>query len=550
MKTRAMLALVAAVTLLAVLVPVLPVHASTASCETSQLQQVPGSAQTLAGSVPVVFIHGITSSPGMWDPSSPSSIAGQAARITGISAWTFGYAQESLDWVTDSAIGPSFASSLACLSSASGQKVIVVAHSMGGLATQYALAQHDPHGGTIADHVAELITLGTPYDGSLLLTVMQLLRQGEKTTQPVLYIAAAEAIMSACAGKSSGFCGLLNVMPHPVGMALEVGSAALRQLPPWPPGLPVLDTAGDMNIHFGIGSRGPQVDLGDGPVTLGSATGHDTAGPAVVQRCDAGLSLVTLVTRLDPGPCFHTHLAADPLIISAVLAAIRGASVQKLGEQLVPDPPFGVGYTTSGSYLQVSGIPGLSAVNTALRSLITSDQAAIRANFSKYPPPLASAGQGTYQSEPDQGEISASTALVSVLTPTVGLYPGGNDGAGWVSATVLVPSAKQITLPSLFISESPGLSALARIVRAALLTVNSCVQQAVTGPYGGPWERGFDPTLANYQHFAMTPGGLAIGLGQGQVADEACGAPEVTIRWAQLQPYLSPLATQLISELR
>ena len=51
------------------------------------------------------------------------------------------------------------------------------------------------------------------------------------------------------------------------------------------------------------------------------------------------------------------------------------------------DPQFGVGHTTTGSYLQVSGIPGLTAVNIALRNLIISEQAAIRANFRKYNPP-------------------------------------------------------------------------------------------------------------------------------------------------------------------
>jgi hypothetical protein len=83
----------------------------------------------------------------------------------------------------------------------------------------------------------------------------------------------------------------------------------------------------------------------------------------------------------------------------------------------VADPQFGVGHTTTGSYLQVSGIPGLTAVNIALRNLIISEQAAIRANFRKYNPPSPGVGPGIYQSDPGQGKISASTAVVSVLIP-------------------------------------------------------------------------------------------------------------------------------------
>ena len=71
-----------------------------------------------------------------------------------------------------------------------------------------------------------------------------------------------------------------------------------------------------------------------------------------------------------------------------VLDAIRAASVQKLVQHYVADPPFGVGHTTTGSYLQVSGIPGLTAVDIALRNLIISERAAIRANFRKYNHPL------------------------------------------------------------------------------------------------------------------------------------------------------------------
>ena len=37
--------------------------AASASCVTSQVQQVTGSSTSLAGSVPVVFIHGIISKP-------------------------------------------------------------------------------------------------------------------------------------------------------------------------------------------------------------------------------------------------------------------------------------------------------------------------------------------------------------------------------------------------------------------------------------------------------------------------------------------------------
>jgi pimeloyl-ACP methyl ester carboxylesterase len=559
---RLRLAVVAAVTALtasALLAPGTPAAAAASSCQSSQLQEVPGSA-ALAGSVPVVFIHGIISSPTIWDPASPDSISGQAARISGVSAWTFGYAAESLDWVTNPAIGPAFARALACLAHASGRKVVIVAHSMGGLAAQYAVAQADQYGGTVAGHVAEVVTLGTPYDGSVILTIMQALRHGADTVahvealtgslpDAVAYVALAQAILSACAGAVAGICGLVNVMPHPVGTALESGSAQLKQLPPWPPALPVLDTAGDMNIQFGIDGIGLRLNLGDGAVSLGSATGYHTAGPPVIAYCTAAVQPAGFLLLVQgPEPCFHTHLPQNPLIISAVLAAIRADDVITLSQQLVPDPPLGPDFTTSGDYVQVSGAAGLGTVNAELRELIINDQAALRALEKNYPP--HEGPPGIYSSEPRQGQISASSAVVSALIPAASATP---DAATliqhWVSGTYLVPSGTPVSLPSLFTSLPQGLQALARFAKAGLLATNGCVRQFNT-EVGSTGDAGFAPTRSDYQYFAMMPAGLAIGFLDGQVSEMACGDAEVTVSWSQLRPYLSPFALQLISKLR
>jgi hypothetical protein len=49
--------------------------------------------------------------------------------------------------------------------------------------------------------------------------------------------------------------------------------------------------------------------------------------------------------------------------------------VVPLTQRLVPDPPYGPEYDTSGTYPQFSGVDGLDAVNAALRKLIVDDQA-------------------------------------------------------------------------------------------------------------------------------------------------------------------------------
>ena len=85
----------------------------------------------------------------------------------------FDYADASTQWVTDHQIAQQLATtinSLADQSKAAGGpgKVIVVAHSMGGLATRCASAASCSGVTGAAAHIAALITFGTPTLGSFL----------------------------------------------------------------------------------------------------------------------------------------------------------------------------------------------------------------------------------------------------------------------------------------------------------------------------------------------------------------------------------------------
>ncbi|MGH3410411.1 MAG: esterase/lipase family protein, partial [Streptosporangiaceae bacterium] len=287
-----------------------------------QVQQVGGNSGTsLKGSTPVLFVHGINSGPGVWGPSSASSVSGQAARLRGVTAWTFSYAHQSLLWVTNRAIGPALARAITCLSAASGNRVMIVGHSMGGLATQFALGQD--HGQAAAD-TAELITIGTPFRGSQILTDGERVINGAPILTPDPYVAYVEALLSACAGLADHSdrnpCWLASALRSPVGTALEAHSPAIAQLPAWPSNVPVFDTAGDMKVFVGVFGHGHTFDIGDGAGTLSSATGYHTAGPPLVARCEKPIQHLL---SIDAGLCFHTSLPHNPLIVSAVLAAIR-----------------------------------------------------------------------------------------------------------------------------------------------------------------------------------------------------------------------------------
>jgi pimeloyl-ACP methyl ester carboxylesterase len=305
-------------------------HATAASgCLSSlpQVQQVAAGHGTRSGSTPVLFVHGINSGPAVWGPTTPDSVSRQAAAIPGVTAWTYGYAQQSLDWVTTQQVGPDLATAITCLTGLTGRKVVIVGDSTGGLAAQYALGQD--HGQVAAD-TAEVITIGTPYEGSALLSYLQELLPGDEANKTaggsVEEAAFAEALLSACAGMTTSQldtspCWLVSVPRSPADQALEGYSARIAALPRWPADVRVIDIAGDVEFRIGAGRVSFSKNFGDVAVPLASATAYHTAGPPVIRYCTTNRTLLDVIS--DPGPCFYTSLPYDPVIVAAVLAAIR-----------------------------------------------------------------------------------------------------------------------------------------------------------------------------------------------------------------------------------
>lgn len=89
----------------------------------------PGSAR------PVV--HGVISGPKFWEEAvrGRQSLFQLANEVAGAAAYAFNYRDAGLSWVTDDRIGPALAGTINCLAKESGRQVVVVAHSMSGLAT-------------------------------------------------------------------------------------------------------------------------------------------------------------------------------------------------------------------------------------------------------------------------------------------------------------------------------------------------------------------------------------------------------------------------------
>jgi Protein of unknown function (DUF3298) len=219
-----------------------------------------------------------------------------------------------------------------------------------------------------------------------------------------------------------------------------------------------------------------------------------------------------------------------------------------LSHYLVPDPPFGQGFTTEGNYVQVSGINGLEAVNAVLKNLIVQDQQNDQTTNPDYMTQCRNkTADCWYDSGSVEGQliISASSSVVSVLMPTNVNY-GGVNNESWVSATLSTQTAQPITFADLFSDTSQALVAISNAAQAELLARNECLPTDYN-----MLNQGLDPTNPdNFRHYAISPSGLTIGFDRYQLGIGACGGPSVTIPWSQLHSYLSLGGGQIVSLLR
>lgn len=195
--------------------------------------------------VPVLMVHGFNSNPEMWSKTD-SSMSDAMAKIGGISIVdAFDYEDQHFNWVTDPNIGPKLADTIHCLAQNSRKgggagKVIVVAHSMGGLAVREA-ATWAIDGRKIADEIGLVITLATPNIGS------SWGNAGTSVVTTLCQLGVAVAMRDPLLGinMTSEQC-----MANMALKGLAKDSKELQQLPPLPRSIPVRAIAGNVNARL------------------------------------------------------------------------------------------------------------------------------------------------------------------------------------------------------------------------------------------------------------------------------------------------------------
>jgi pimeloyl-ACP methyl ester carboxylesterase len=296
------------------------------------------------------------------DTPIPTSrtLIGMLQYLGGADVYTFDYSDDSAKWVSSDRIAGGLSTALSCLAETSGQEVIVIAHSMGGLALRQVLGDRPE----LRDDISQVITFGTPNTGSdMALAASTGIDRARFTggTAEVRAIAfLTSQALTACGTASTvrlATGGLCDVLPAPArafrseaGLALQSGSVQLQALAPWPEGLPVHALAGDTALtipragFLGLSFSSEDVRMGDLVVGDDSATDGSTTqdyarcrytmsavhgigedlltGMRLITKDEAGRNLFELAGVVNdaatPSPCFHGALMRTQKLVVAM----------------------------------------------------------------------------------------------------------------------------------------------------------------------------------------------------------------------------------------
>jgi pimeloyl-ACP methyl ester carboxylesterase len=296
---------------------------------------------------PILFVHGLNGSPADFTGRSPS-LASTLAATPGVTESFFDYAAASNQWVTDPRIGPALARDIACLADRSKLnggpgKVIVVAHSMGGLALRQA-ASDTVGTEAVATRIGLAVTIATPNTGSWI----DGLAGGRNTPRPGSADATtqryAQAILNlatticgsaspatAPGGPLTALCGLVAEPASPAAQAMVPGSDQLSALPALPAAIPLYAVAGNIRLQTVTPLVHTRVDV---PVQVGdllvrpdsalAEAGHPGTGSGTfTANCDMSVSQLTDGHPTGWPGCTHGGLLYDPGVSQAVAADVR-----------------------------------------------------------------------------------------------------------------------------------------------------------------------------------------------------------------------------------
>lgn len=275
---------------------------------------------------PVLLVHGFLGRPSIWNDTLG---AGTQSMLRALSVLPnqiyvpapFDYKIFSTRWVSDPNIGLKLANTIDSLAQASlcsggPGKVIVVAHSMGGLAVRYAVGTvKEVNGRKLSDEIGLVITIGTPNFGSLVSDALGPVADA-LCAVPNMFIAVNNHVLHSNQAQCTDWSAVSSMETN---LASNVGN-----LPLLPQSIPLMGIAGDVHGEFDAFNSTVKVSDSDTLVLTNSAlVGHSQtnqgAGTLVVP-CNAWW--LGFYPPSD-GICAHGNLTKNPDVQAQVVKSIK-----------------------------------------------------------------------------------------------------------------------------------------------------------------------------------------------------------------------------------
>jgi pimeloyl-ACP methyl ester carboxylesterase len=279
----------------------------------------------------IVLVHGYNSGPIAWSADSLAYLTADNDRYC---YSLFDYSADSTYWVDDGAEGTERISRrlaehikrFADASRAAGGsgKVIMVAHSMGGLATRCALDSACSGVKGVANQVSGVITLGTPHEGSFLRAPVK-----SEAMQTAVAIIVASCVHSEISCDDARAFATSDAT-----RAFAPGSDELTSLPEFPQTVPVFAIAGSVKLQTRIFyKKALTMEVGDLIVGTSSATARsqkvDGVGGTAVHDCGTlvygvidNSNLTHDLTGVSDRLCWHSDLTNDRAVLADTLHVI------------------------------------------------------------------------------------------------------------------------------------------------------------------------------------------------------------------------------------
>jgi len=262
-------------------------------------------------------------------PSDPTSMYSMVEHIPGvyveqsknpaIPSSTFDYESVDTHWVDDQAIGPQLAKDIACMAQSSRDngglgKVILVAHSMGGLAIRFAAGPTQVFDGIpVASDIGLVITIGTPNTGARF-------ADGAYAVLTAICSYPFVTYYQAVFRGTPAFCN--NEFPAMVDM-LTFANAKVNSLPKLPKSIPVMAIAGNILSSWPVFGIQLPITLTDLVVTVPSAIAE-----ANDPKHGGGVRLINCTAQYpipgySDGECEHTKLPTNIEVEDTVMSSIE-----------------------------------------------------------------------------------------------------------------------------------------------------------------------------------------------------------------------------------